>query len=196
MAFVYSPSVFAGIVTSLGISNAYLQLSQAGTAVSGLSQLQDSRNTIADSLSDNTITGTDFDASNTLAAALRTAEKNAPTAVATNYDTTLTALDTYFTTVVGSNLRTYWNSKTSNQTTTFTDNFRSFFRRVKADELIVKLYSVTLFLKRRFICALGKETRKIPGSFPKTTIIIFFDALIKLNSRKTFVKLFLKMRFI
>ena len=82
--------------------------------------------------------------SNTLAAALRTAEKNAPTAVATNYDTTLTALDTYLTTVVGSNLRTYWNSKTSNQTTTFTDNFRSFFRRVKSDEVIVELYSVTM----------------------------------------------------
>lgn len=144
MAFVYSPSVFAGIITSLGISNAYLQLSQAGTAVSGLSQLQDSRNTIADSLADNSISGTDFDASNTLAAALRTAEKNAPTAVATNYDTTLAALDTYFTTVAGSNLRTYWNSKTSNQTTTFTDNFRSYFRRVKSDELIVKLYSITM----------------------------------------------------
>jgi hypothetical protein len=144
MAFVYSPSVFAGIITSLGISNAYLQLSQAGTAVSGLSQLQDSRNTIADSLADNSITGTDFDASNTLAAALRTAEKNAPTEVATNYDTTLAALDTYFTTVAGSNLRTYWNSKTSNQTTTFTDNFRSYFRRVKSDELIVKLYSITM----------------------------------------------------
>jgi hypothetical protein len=48
----------------------------------------------------------DFDASHALAAALRTAEKNAPPAVATNYDTTLTALDTYFTTVVVSNLRT------------------------------------------------------------------------------------------
>ena len=119
MAFVYSPSTFAGVITSLGNSDAFLQLSQAGTAVSGLSQLQDSRNTIADSLSDNTITGTDFDASNTLAAALRTAEKNAPTAVATNYDTTLTALDTYFTTVVGSNLRTYWSSKSADTTTTY-----------------------------------------------------------------------------
>jgi hypothetical protein len=144
MAFVYSPSVFAGIITSLGTSNAYLQLSQAGTAVSGLSQLQDTRNTIADSLADNSITGTDFDASNTLAASFRTAEKNAPVTVATNYDTVLTALDTYFTTVVGSNLKTYWNSKTSSQTTTFTDDFRSFYRRVKSDEVIVKLYSVTM----------------------------------------------------
>jgi hypothetical protein len=109
MAFVYSPSVFAGIITSLGTSNAYLQLSQAGTAVSGLSQLQDTRNTVA-----------------------------------TNYDTVLTALDTYLTTVVGSNLKTYWNSKTSSQTTTFTDDFRSFYRRVKSDEVIVKLYSVTM----------------------------------------------------
>lgn len=144
MAFVYSPSVFAGIITSLGTSNAYLQLSQAGTAVSGLSQLQDTRNTIADSLADNSITGTDFDASNTLAASFRTAEKNAPVTVATNYDTVLTALDTYLTTVVGSNLKTYWNSKTSSQTTTFTDDFRSFYRRVKSDEVIVKLYSVTM----------------------------------------------------
>ena len=171
MAFVYSPSVFAGIITSLGISNAYLQLSQAGTAVSGLSQLQDSRNTIADYLSDNTITGTDFDASNTLAAALRTAEKNAPTAVATNYDTTLTALDTYFTTVVGSNLRTYWNSKTSNQTTTFTDNFRSFFRRVKADELIVKLYSVTMPAagSTTTISSIASTTNMVPALFEVRT---------------------------
>jgi hypothetical protein len=144
MAFVYSPSTFAGVVTSLGNSDAFLQLSQAGTAVSGLSQLQDARNTIADSLADNAITGTDFDASNTLAAAFRTAEKNAPTSVADNYNTVLAAMDTYFTAVKGSNLRTYWNSKSADSTTTFTENFRSFFRRIKTDEVIVNLNSVTM----------------------------------------------------
>ena len=144
MAFVYSKATFAGIVTSLGNSDAYLQAAQTGTATSGLSQLQTARGDVADSLGDNSITTTDFDATNTLAAALRTAEKNAPASVADNYNTVLAAMDTYFTTVKGSNLKTYWSSKSADTTTTFTDNFRAFFRRVKSDEVIVKLNSVTM----------------------------------------------------
>lgn len=165
MAFVYSKATFAGIVTSLGNCDAYLQAAQTGTATSGLSQLQTARGDVADSLGDNSITTTDFDATNTLAAALRTAEGNAPSTVSSAYNGALTALDTYMSTVTGSTIKDYWNSKTSDRTMTFTDNFRAFFRRVKTDEVIVKLYSVTMPAagSTTSISSVGSTTNMIPA---------------------------------
>jgi hypothetical protein len=48
---------------------------------------------------------------------------------------------------------------------TFTDNFRSFFRRVKADEVIVKLYSVTMPSagSTTVITSIGSTTNMIPA---------------------------------
>jgi len=171
MAFVYSKTVFAGIVTSLGNSDAYLQAAQTGTATSGLSQLQTARGDVADSLSDNSITNTDFDATNTLAASLRTAEGNAPSTVSSAYNGALTALDTYMTTVTGSTVKDYWNSKTSDTTMTFTDNFRAFFRRVKTDEVIVKLYSITMPSagSTTSISSVGSTTNMIPALYEVRT---------------------------
>ena len=165
MAFVYSKATFAGIVTSLGNCDAYLQAAQTGTATSGLSQLQTARGDVADSLGDNSITTTDFDATNTLAASLRTAEGNAPSTVSSAYNGALTALETYMSTVTGSTIKDYWNSKTLERTMTFTDNFRAFFRRVKADEVIVKLYSVTMPAagSTTTISSVGSTTNMIPA---------------------------------
>jgi hypothetical protein len=165
MAFVYSKASFAGIVTSLGNCDAFLQAAQTGTATSGLAQLQTARGDVADSLGDNAITTTDFDATNTLAASLRTAEGSAPSTVSSAYNGALTALDTYITTVTGSTIKDYWNSKTSDRTMTFTDNFRAFFRRVKADEVIVQLYSVTMPSagSTTSISAVGSTTNMIPA---------------------------------
>ena len=165
MAFVYSRNTFAGIVTSLGNCDAYLQAAQTGTATSGLSHLQSARGDVADSLGDNSITTTDFDATNTLAASLRTAEGNAPSTVSTAYNGSLTALDTYMSTVTGSTIKDYWNSKTLDRTMSFTENFRAFFRRVKADELIVNLYSVTIPAagSTTTISSVGSTTNMIPA---------------------------------
>jgi len=165
MAFVYSKATFAGIVTSLGNSDAFLQAAQTGTATSGLSQLQTARGDVADSLGDNSITSADFDATNTLAASLRTAEGNAPSTASSAYNGALTALDTYISTVTGSTIKEYWNSKSSDRSMTFTDNFRSFFRRVKADEVIVKLYSVTMPAagSTTVISSVGSTTNMIPA---------------------------------
>jgi hypothetical protein len=55
MAFVYSKATFAGMVTSLGNCDAFLQAAQTGTATSGLTQLQTARGDVADSLGDNSI---------------------------------------------------------------------------------------------------------------------------------------------
>jgi hypothetical protein len=171
MAFVYSKATFAGIVTSLGNSDAFLQAAQTGTATSGLSQLQSARGEVADSLGDNSITSADFDATNTLAASLRTAEGNAPSAASSAYNGSLTALDTYISTVTGSTLKEYWNSKSSDRTMTFTDNFRSFFRRVKADEVIVKLYSVTMPAagSTTVISSVGTTANMIPALYEVRT---------------------------
>jgi len=165
MAFVYSKATFAGIVTSLGNSDAFLQAAQTGTATSGLSQLQTARGDVADSLGDNSITSADFDATNTLAASLRTAEGNAPSTASSAYNGSLTALDTYMSTVTASTIKDYWNSKTSDRTMTFTDNFRAFFRRVKADEVIVKLYSITMPSagSTTSISSVGSTTNMIPA---------------------------------
>ena len=171
MAFVYSKAQFAGIVTSLGNCDAYLQAAQTGTATSGLSQLQTARGDVADSLGDNSITTVDFDATNTLAAALRTAEGNAPSTTSSAYNGALTALDTYISTVTGSTLKEYWNSKSSDRTMTFTDNFRAFFRRVKADEVIVQLYSVTMPSagSTTTITSIGSTTNMIPALYEVRT---------------------------
>jgi hypothetical protein len=140
MAFVYEASVFAGITTSLGTCDAFLQVAAAGFATSGLSQLQTSRLSIADSISDNSITDADFDATNTLAAAFRSAESNSPSSTASNYNGALTSLNTYFTTITGSNIKDYWTSKSALKSITFNDNFRAMYRRVNSTELIQKLY--------------------------------------------------------
>jgi hypothetical protein len=171
MAFVYSKATFAGIVTSLGNSDAFLQAAQTGTATSGLSQLQTARGDVADSLGDNSITSADFDATNTLAASLRTAEGNAPSTASSAYNGSLTALDTYIFTVTGSTVKEYWNSKSSDRTMTFTDNFRSFFRRVKADEVIVQLYSVTMPSagSTTTISSVGSTTNMIPALYEVRT---------------------------
>ena len=171
MAFVYSKATFAGIVTSLGNSDAFLQAAQTGTATSGLSQLQTARGDVADSLGDNSITSADFDATNTLAASLRTAEGSAPSTVSSAYNGSLTALDTYISTVTGSTVKEYWNSKSSDRTMTFTDNFRSFFRRVKADEVIIQLYSVTMPSagSTTVISSVGSTTNMIPALYEVRT---------------------------
>ena len=171
MAFVYSKAQFAGIVTSLGNCDAYLQAAQTGTATSGLSQLQTARGDVADSLGDNSITTVDFDATNTLAAALRTAEGNAPSTTSSAYNGALTALDTYMSTVTGSTIKDYWTSKTSDRSMTFTDNFRAFFRRVKADEVIVQLYSVTMPSagSTTTITSIGSTTNMIPALYEVRT---------------------------
>ena len=171
MAFVYSKATFAGMVTSLGNCDAFLQAAQTGTATSGLTQLQTARGDVADSLGDNSITTADFDATNTLAASLRTAEGSAPSTVSSAYNGALTALDTYITTVTGSTIKEYWNSKTDARTMTFTDNFRAFFRRVKTDEVIVQLYSVTMPAagSTTVISSVGSTTNMIPALYEVRT---------------------------
>jgi hypothetical protein len=165
MAFVYEASVFAGITTSLGTCDAYLQVAAAGFATSGLSQLQTSRLSIADSISDNSITDADFDATNTLAAAFRTAESNSPASTASNYNGALTSLNTYFTTITGSNIKDYWNSKSVSRSITFNDDFRAMYRRVNSTELIQKLYSCTMTAagSTTVLTSVGTTTNMIPA---------------------------------
>lgn len=171
MAFVYSKATFAGMVTSLGNCDAFLQAAQTGTATSGLTQLQTARGDVADSLGDNSITTTDFDATNTLAASLRTAEGSAPSTVSSAYNGAITALDTYITTVTGSTIKEYWNSKSDARTMTFTENFRAFFRRVKTDEVIVQLYSVTMPAagSTTVISSVGSTANMIPALYEVRT---------------------------
>lgn len=180
MAFVYSKATFAGIVTSLGNCDAFLQAAQTGTATSGLTQLQTARGDVADSLGDNSITTADFDATNTLAASLRTAEGNAPSTVSTAYNGALTALDTYMSTVTGSTIKDYWNSKTDARSMTFTDNFRQFFRRVKTDEVIVQLYSITMPAagSTTTISSIGTTTNMIPALYEVRTDTAIGSSLI------------------
>ncbi len=171
MAFVYSKATFAGMVTSLGNCDAFLQAAQTGTATSGLTQLQTARGDVADSLGDNSITTADFDATNTLAASLRTAEGSAPSTVSSAYNGAITALDTYITTVTGSTIKEYWNSKSDARTMTFTENFRAFFRRVKTDEVIVQLYSVTMPAagSTTVISSVGSTANMIPALYEVRT---------------------------
>lgn len=154
MAFVYSASVFKEIAKELGLADQNLQDEISSSIVgSGVSLLVTSRNRIASSIADTTITNSDFDASTTLAQVFRTKEAGISTSLNTIYSTVITGIDTYFTAVTSSTMRNYFDSKTADKTLDFVSSgtayttglaaFRKLYTRVKSTELIYKLYTAT-----------------------------------------------------
>lgn len=154
MAFVYSASVFKEIAKELGLADQNLQDEISSSIVgSGVSLLVTSRNRIASSIADTTITNIDFDGSTTLAQVFRTKEAGISTSLNTIYSTVITGIDTYFTAVTSSTMRNYFDSTTADKTLDFVSSgtayttglaaFRKLYTRVKSTELIYKLYTAT-----------------------------------------------------
>jgi hypothetical protein len=110
---------------------------------SGLKLGTENRLLVADCIADNTIVNTDFDSSTILAQSMRTTENALSSTLSSVYASYQTALDTYVNANKSATLRNYYNSLSVERTVAFTENYRSFYRRIKTEELIVKLYSNT-----------------------------------------------------
>jgi hypothetical protein len=153
MAFVYQPAVFKEIANSMGLADKNLQDQLDSTIVgSGVSQLISSRNRIAASIGDTTISSTDFDASTTLGQVFRSREVGISTSLNTVYSSIITGVNTYFSSVTTKTMRNYYDSKSTTTSLDFVSagtsyttglaSFRKLYSRIQSEELIYKLYSV------------------------------------------------------
>lgn len=153
MAFVYQPAVFKEIANSMGLADKNLQDQLDSTIVgSGVSQLISSRNRIAASIGDTTISSTDFDASTVLGQVFRSREVGISTSLNTVYSSIITGVNTYFSSVTTKTMRNYFDCRTANTTidfvsagTSYTTGllaFRKLYSRIQSEELIYKLYTV------------------------------------------------------
>jgi hypothetical protein len=110
---------------------------------SGLKLGTENRLTVADCIADNNIVNADFDSSTILAQSMRTSENALSSTLSSVYASYQTALDTYVNANKSATVRNYYNSLSVERSVSFTENYRSFYRRIKSEELIVKLYSNT-----------------------------------------------------
>ena len=120
MAFVYQPAVFKEIANSMGLADKNLQDQLDSTIVgSGVSQLISSRNRIAASIGDSTISSSDFDASTILGQVFRAKEVGISTSLNTVYSSIITGVNTYFSSVTSKTMRNYYDCRTANTTIDF-----------------------------------------------------------------------------
>lgn len=135
-------TTFSPIASALGNADAKLQdtLNISDTAQT-LYLVRSARKSVGTEVQ--LATDSDYDDLISLESSLRALEKTVPNAVNPVLYASIAALETYFKAETGSTFRTYWNSKTTDSTITFTDNFRTLWRRAKNEELIVKLGDVT-----------------------------------------------------
>ncbi len=154
MAFIYQASVLKDIANEVGLAEKNLQdqlnVSLAG---SGLSYLKLSRDRIAASIGDTTITSSDFDASTLLAQVFRTKESGLSTSLNSIYSSIISGLNTYFSSVTTKTMRNYYDSKTPTTTldfvssgtayTTGLEAFRKLYSRTVSEELIYAAYTLT-----------------------------------------------------
>jgi len=151
MAYVYQAGVFTSIAINVGLADKQLQdqlLLVAGTAAS---YTKTSRDYVATSLDANS-TNANTDATTILIQAFRNTETSLNSTLNPFYSSTMVSLNNYFSSIVGSSFRDYFNSKTAATTIDFApttppssatgySSFRSLYRRTYSNELIYRLYN-------------------------------------------------------
>jgi hypothetical protein len=151
MAYVYQAGVFTSIAINIGLADKQLQdqlLLVAGTAAS---YTKTSRDYVATSI-DASSTNANTDATTILIQAFRNTETSLSSTISPFYSSTLVSLNNYFSTIVGSTFRDYFNSKTTATTVDFAattpsstaigySSFRDTYRRTYSNELIYKIYN-------------------------------------------------------
>jgi hypothetical protein len=151
MAYVYQAGVFTSIAINIGLADKQLQdqlLLVAGTAASYTKTARDYVSTSIDSSSSDSNT----DATTVLIQNFRNTETSLSSTISPFYSSTLVSLNSYFSTIVGSSFRDYFNSKSAATTIDFAatspassatgySSFRSTYRRTYNNELIYKLYN-------------------------------------------------------
>jgi hypothetical protein len=154
MAYIYQASVLKEIANEVGLAEKNLQdqlnVSLAG---SGLSYLKISRDRIAASIGDTTISSSDFDASTVLGQVFRTKETGLTTTLNPVYSSIISGLNTYFSSVTTKTMRNYFDCKTPTTTLDFVsagtaystglEAFRKLYARTVSEELIYAAYTLT-----------------------------------------------------
>jgi hypothetical protein len=104
---------------------------------------------LGDVLAENDITDADTDATSTLLKSFRTSEATFLSNLTSSLTAYQTALDAYFTSITTKTMRNYFTGLDSNGLSpavlnvAWSENYRRFYRNIKNEELIVKLYSIT-----------------------------------------------------
>lgn len=151
MAYVYQAGVFTSIAINIGLADKQLQdqlLLVAGTAASYTKTARDYVSTSIDSSSSDSNT----DATTVLIQNFRNTETSLSSTISPFYSSTLVSLNSYFSTIVGSSFRDYFNSKSAATTIDFAatspassatgySSFRDTYRRTYSNELIYRLYN-------------------------------------------------------
>lgn len=86
-----------------------------------------------------TLNGTDFDNILTLASTIRSNERTMLTALEDALDDSVNGLDTYFNDAVSTGMRAYYTGLDTDTTVAWDVNFRTLWRRVRSEELIIAL---------------------------------------------------------
>ena len=138
-------STFQPIAEAIGAADHNIQSTlDLGSASSAASKITDAREAIgAESL---LAAVADFDDMNTYETSMRTLEKDLVTRVQPAVAAAITATQVYFLAETGANFRDYFDATTSAKTFTFNTDFNRFrtaWRRVRNEELIVPIGSVT-----------------------------------------------------
>ena len=151
MAYVYQAGVFTSIAINIGLADKQLQdelLLVAGTTAS---YTKTARDFVATSL-DASSSDSNTDATTVLIQNFRNTETSLSSTLSPFYSSTLVSLNNYFSSIVGSSFRDYFNSKSAATTIDFTttspassatgySSFRSVYRRTYSNELIYRLYN-------------------------------------------------------
>jgi hypothetical protein len=170
MAYVYQAGVFTSIAINLGLADYQLQSQLLLVAGTAMSYTKTSRNYITASLDSNS-TDANIDATTVLTQNFRNTENSLSTTLKNQYSGAVLSLNTYFSSIVGSTLRDYFDSKTAERTVDFItsspassatgySSFRDLYRRTYSTELIYRLYNYN----SSFVLSSTAGTFSYPGS--------------------------------
>lgn len=155
MSLFFQAGIFTNFCINLGNADKMIQdqtrFDIAGTAAS---YTKLSRIVVTDTLSASGNSDSNVDATLNLSQSLRGTEQSLSSSFSKFYGGTLSAVNGYFLTIVGSTFRDHFNSKTTEKTIDFAPSspaisatgfsaFRDLYRRVYTSELITKLYDYT-----------------------------------------------------
>jgi hypothetical protein len=151
MPYVYQAGVFTSIAINIGLADKQLQDELRLVAGTAASYTKTARDYVATSLDANS-SDSNTDATTVLIQNFRNTETSLTSTINPFYSSTLFSLDNYFSTIVGSSFRDYFNSKSAATRIDFTtsspassatgySSFRDLYRRTYSNELIYKLYT-------------------------------------------------------
>lgn len=151
MAYVYQAGVFTSIAINIGLADKQLQDQLKLVAGTAASYTKTARDYVATSI-DASSSDSNTDATTVLIQNFRNTETSLTGTISPFYSSTLVSLNSYFSSIVGSSFRDYFDSKTAATRIDFAptspstsaigySSFRDTYRRTYNNELIYKLYT-------------------------------------------------------